>query len=288
MKIIDSSIRYPVSTTVGVILLVMFGFIALFQIPIQLVPNVEEPKITVTTVWPGASPQEIEREIVDEQEEQLKSLEGLIKLESSSQDGFGQITLTFQVDTPLDTALLRVSNRLEQVPSYPDDVDKPIIRSTDPNAGAMAWFILEPTEQNGFHGDISTLWDFCDDFLKPALERVPGVATSNVFGGREREMQVIVDPAKLAARQVTLGEMAAALDRENRNYSGGSFDEGKRRYLVRTVGDYTSPRDIENVIVAERNGVPVYVRDVARVQLDYKKAFAQVFQRGRQVLAMNA
>jgi HAE1 family hydrophobic/amphiphilic exporter-1 len=288
VKIIESSIRYPVSTAVGVILLVMFGFIALFQIPIQLVPNVEEPKITVTTVWPGASPQEIEREIVDEQEEQLKSLEGLIKLESSSQDGFGQITLTFQVDTPLDTALLRVSNRLEQVPSYPDDVDKPIIRSTDPNAGAMAWFILEPTEKNGFEGDISTLWDFCDDFLKPAFERVPGVATSNIFGGREREMQVFVDPARLAARQVTLGEMAAALDRENRNYSGGSFDEGKRHYLVRTVGDYTSPRDIESVIVAERNGVPVYVRDVARVQLDYKKAFAQVYQRGRQVLAMNA
>ena len=116
MKLIEGSIRYPVSTTVGVILVVLFGSIALFRIPIQLVPNVEEPKVTVTTVWPGASPQEVEREIVDEQEEQLKSLEGLIKLESSSSDSVGTITLTFQVGTPLDTALLRVSNRLEQVP----------------------------------------------------------------------------------------------------------------------------------------------------------------------------
>ena len=94
MKLIEGSIRYPVSTTVGVILVVLFGAIALFRIPIQLVPNVDEPKVTVTTVWPGASPQEIEREIVDEQEEQLKSLEGLIKLESSSSDSVGNITLT--------------------------------------------------------------------------------------------------------------------------------------------------------------------------------------------------
>lgn len=288
MKLIESSIRYPVSTTVGVILLVLFGAIALFRIPIQLVPNVEEPKVTVTTIWPGASPQEVEREIVDEQEEQLKSLEGLIKLESSSSENTGTVTLTFQVGTSLDTALLRVSNRLEQVPSYPDDVDKPIIRSVDPNAGAMAWFIIEPHGEKPFEGDISTLWTWCDEFLKPAFERVPGVANANIFGGREREMHVIVDPAKLAARQVTVGEMAAALDRENRNYSGGDFDEGKRKYVVRTVGDYTSPEDIANVVITERNGVPVYVRDVARVELGYQKAFAQVFQKGNIVLAMNA
>ncbi|MGH9859688.1 MAG: efflux RND transporter permease subunit, partial [Candidatus Acidiferrales bacterium] len=167
MKLIESSIRYPVTTSVGVILLVLFGAIALFRIPIQLVPNVEEPIVTVTTVWPGASPQEVEREIIDEQEEQLKSLEGLYKLESSSSENSGTVTLTFQVGTPLETALLRVSNRLEQVPSYPDDVDKPIIRSVDPNANAMAWFIIEAHGEKPFEGDISTLWTFVDEELKP-------------------------------------------------------------------------------------------------------------------------
>lgn len=288
MKLIENSIRYPVSTTVAVMLLVLFGTISLFQIPIQLVPDVEEPKVTVTTIWPGASPQEIEREIVDEQEEQLKSLEGLRKLESSSSDSTGTITLTFHVGTPLDAALLRVANRLEQVPRYPDDVDKPIIRSVDVNQGAIAWFILEPYGEKPFAGDITTLWDFSDDNLKPAFERVAGVAAANIFGGREREMHILVDPARLAARQVTLGQMAAAIDRENRNYSGGDFDEGKRRYVVRTIGDYTSPQQIENIILARRNGVPVYVGDVARVELGYQKAFAQVFQKGQLVLALNA
>ena len=118
MKIVQDAIRLPVTTAVGVILIVMFGALALSRIPVQLTPNVEDPEITISTIWPGASPQEIEREIVDEQEEQLKSLEGLIKMESSSADSNGTITLTFQIGTDIDSALLKVSNRLEQVPSF--------------------------------------------------------------------------------------------------------------------------------------------------------------------------
>ncbi len=288
MKLIHDSIKYPVTTTVGVILLVLFGFIGFYRLPVQLTPDVEEPEITITTFWPGASPLEVEREIVDEQEEQLKSLEGLTKMESSSSDSFGQVTLTFQVGTEIDTALLKASNRLEQVPSYPEDADKPVIRSVDVNANAIAWFVLVPTGEKPFEGDISTLYDFCDDFIKPEFERVPGVAASNIYGGRERELHVIVDPAKLAARRVTLNELGAALEGENRNYSGGDFDEGKRRYIVRTVGEYGAPEDIENIVVAYRNGVPVYLRDIGRAELGYRKPGGRVFQKGIQVLAMNA
>lgn len=288
MQLIESSIRYPVSTAVGVILLILFGGIALFQIPVQMIPDIEEPKVTVTTIWPGASPQEMEREIVDEQEEQLKSLEGLKKIESQSQQNIGTVRLTFQVGTSLDAAALRVANRLEQVPEYPSDVEKPVIRTVDIYSNSLAWFVIEPTEAKGFDGDIDTLWDFADDHIKPVFERVPGIAVANIFGGRPREMQVIVDPAKLAARQVTMTELAAALDRENRNFSGGDFDEGKRKYTVRTIGDYSSPEDIEKIVITRRHGVPVYLRDVGRVQLGYRKVVARVFQKGRHVLAMNA
>ncbi|MGH9867135.1 MAG: efflux RND transporter permease subunit [Candidatus Polarisedimenticolia bacterium] len=288
MNFISGSIRYPVTTAVGVMLLVLFGTIALFRLPVQLTPDVDEPKITISTVWPGASPHEVEREIVDEQEEQLKSLEGLTKMESSSSDSVGNITLTFPPGTDMDAALLKVNNRLEQVPRYPDDAEKPVIRSVDVNANAIAWFILAPTQENGFDGDISTLFDYVDDSIKPEFERVPGVAASNVYGGREHELQVIVDPARLAAHRITLNELGAALEAENRNYSGGDFDEGKRRYLVRTMGEYASPADVEDIVVAVRNGVPVYLRDVARAELGYEKPGAKVFAQGRQVMAMNA
>ena len=94
MKLVHDAIKFPVTTAVGVLLLVLFGSIALRRIPVQLTPTVEEPEITITTYWPGASPREVEREIVDEQEEQLKSLEGLVKMEASAADSYGSILLT--------------------------------------------------------------------------------------------------------------------------------------------------------------------------------------------------
>ncbi|MCP5113216.1 MAG: efflux RND transporter permease subunit, partial [bacterium] len=288
MKLVHDAIRYPVTTAVGVILLVLFGSIALRRIPVQLTPTVEEPEISITTYWPGASPEEVEREIIDEQEDQLKSLEGLIKMESSCRDSYGQITLTFQIGTDRDASLLKASNALEQVPSYPDDADKPIIYSVAAEANAIAWMSLQPGGDNPYQGDVFHLWDFVDDYIKPEIERVPGLGRSLIYGGQEQEMHVIVDPAQLAARRVTLNQLAAAIDRENRNYSGGDFNEGKRRYVVRTVGEYSSPSEIEDVVIAVRNGVPIYVHDVGRVELGYRKAEAKTFYFGKEMIAIAA
>lgn len=287
MKLVETSIAKPVTTAVGVILLVLFGILALTRIPIQLTPSVEQPEITVTTVWPGASPFEIEREIIDEQEEQLKSLEGMVRMVSTSSDSRGEIILSFLTGTDVDAAILKVSNRLEQVPSYPSDADRPVLSTVDAQNAAMAWYTLLPAGDEPFEGDIATLYSFVDDFILPALERVPGVARAQIFGGREREMQVIVDPAKLAARQVTLNQLVMAIDRDNRDTSGGDFDEGKRRYVVRTIGQYRSPEDIESVVVAVRNGIPVYLRDVARVELSFRKATGEVLYFDKPILALN-
>ncbi len=289
MNIIQAAIRYPVTTTVGVLFLVLFGLISLVRVPIQLIPSVEQPEISILTIWPGASPQEIEREITDRQEEQLKSVSGLIKLESESTDGQSTVNLTFLTGTDLDTALIRVSNALEQVPSYPDDAEKPIISTINANNSPIAWFILEPdaSHPRPFEGDVSTLFNLVDNFVLPELERVPGIAAANIFGGREIEMQVVVDPAKLAARGVTLSELGAALDRENDNVSGGDFAEGKRRYVVRLLGAYQSAEEIEDVVVAVRGDAPVYVRDVATVGLGYRKPVARAYHEGTRVMALN-
>jgi HAE1 family hydrophobic/amphiphilic exporter-1 len=287
MKLVQSSIRYPVSTAVGVTLLVLFGLISAFRLPVQLTPDVAQPVITVSTVWPGASPQEVERDIVDEQEEQLKSVEGVDRMRSVSRDSIGEISLRFKVGVDKDAATLKIANKLEQVQEYPVDAEKPVIEGEGGADNAMAWFSLLPAKENGFKGDISSMYDFVDDHVIPELERVPGVASTNIFGGREHELQVIVDPAKLALRQVTMTELAGAIDRENRNYSGGDFDEGKRRYVVRTVGEYGAPEDIENIVVALRNGVPIYLRDVATARLDLRKPDGGIFGLHERMLALN-
>ncbi|MEE9239158.1 MAG: efflux RND transporter permease subunit, partial [Thermodesulfobacteriota bacterium] len=286
MKLVDISIKKPVSVAVGVIFIILFGFIALFNIPVQLTPDIDKPTITVSTFWQGASPQEVETEIIREQEDELKTLDNLVEMTSESQDSRGSIVLEFAIGADIDAAVVDVSNKLNQVEEYPNDVDQPVISTTDVGASAMAWFILKPKEGNDV--DIYQYHDFVDDFIRPRFERVSGVGSSNVFGGFEREMQVIVDPNALAARGITLSEMADALRRENNNYSAGNFDEGKRRYIVRTVGEYQSPEDIENVIITRKNGAPVYVKDVARVRLGYKDAEYAVRQNGEPAIAINA
>ena len=284
--LVEYAIRYPVSVTVGVLFIVLFGIVALLSIPVQLTPNVEKPEITVETQWPGASPEEVEREITDEQEEQLKNVNGLEKMTSSSTDSRATITMRFPAGTDLNVSLLRVSNNLNQVQEYPDNALEPVIYNVSPRANAIAWMIFRPLE--GRDVDIYTQRDFAEDYIKPRLERVLGIASANVFGGRERELRVAVDPGRLAARRITLLEMGRALDQENHNFSAGFFDEGKRRYWVRTMGEYESPADVENIVITYRDEKPVYVRDVAQVSLDYRDAEFVVRQKGHPAIALNA
>ncbi len=286
MNVIQFAIRYPVTTAVVVILMVLFGLVSLMKLPIQLTPDVSKPEITIATRWQGASPKEVEREIVDKQEEQLKGVEGLEKMFGESAYDSGEIILRFPAGTNTDTALLRVSNRLNQVKEYPDEVDEPVISSANSNGRAMGWFIFEPLEGNPV--EIDTLRDFAEDVIKARFERIPGVAASNVYGGRKRELRVLVDPLKLAIRSLTVLDLAQALDRENRDYSAGDFDEGKRAYVVRTTGEYQSPDDVANVIIARRDGAPVYVRDVAAVSVAYQEPQHVVREMGRNSIAVNA
>ncbi len=286
MKLVDTAIKKPVTVTVGVILLILFGLISLFRIPIQLTPNVDLPQVSIETTWRGASPLEVEREIVDSQEKELKNLDGLDEIKSESRDGNAFISLMFEIGTDTDEALLRVSNNLERVKKYPDDAEKPIIKSGGRFEEAIAWMILQA--QEGYEGVLSQEYDFLDEYVKPRLERISGVSSSNIYGGQEREVQVIFDPDALAARNVTVPELIHALDIENKTISAGNFDEGKRRYIARTVGEYEKVEDISDVIIKRVNGTPIAVKDVAEVRLGYADFDVVVRHEGIPTIVMNA
>ena len=288
MKIVDSAIKKPVSVIVGVLFIALFGLLSLFRIPVQLTPDVDRPIITVTTLWPGASPEEIEQEIIQRQEEQLKSVEGLVQRTSDSNDSRGVVTLEFSVGIDPDAVLLKVSNKLNQVFGYPLDAERPVISAggTGPG-GAITWLILDALPDHD-ELDVELYRDFAEDVIKTAIERVPGVAQSSVYGGYDRELQVIVDPQALAARQLTVQDMTTALTRENANISAGAFDEGKRRYIVRTVGQFHDPTDVEKVVIRGGDGTRVTIDEIARTKLGYVRAGAAVRQKGRPAIAINA
>lgn len=329
------SIDNPVKLTVGVILALLFGTIAYLATPVQLTPDVIEPELTITTLWPGASAQEVEREIVEQQEEQLKSVEGMDEFKSESSDSVGSITLRFAVGTDIADARARVAEKLNQVPNYPDDAREPVISTVNANANAIAWFILKPIPptredlQNLIHlhpelkeplaplmegqGVISLpklnllanehpvlktfttgrnnpalMKKFAEDYIEAAFERVPGVANGNVFGGQEQEFRVEVNPSRLAALDVSIEELRVALMAQNQNTSAGDIPEGRQRIVVRTLGQFQSPEDVEETIIVNRDNSPVRVRDVATVGIDYKKPDGVVRQMGLNALAVNA
>ena len=286
MKIIEYSTKNPVKVAVGSIFVLLFGLLSLFRIPVQLVPDVEKPQITVVTRWIGASPEEVEQEIIHEQEEMLKSVENLKKLTSKSFNGRGQILLEFVVGVDKSTALLDVANKLDQVQEYPENVDEPVISAVNTGDRPIAWFTLRTLPGN--NTDVNELRDYAENHIESRLERVPGVANSNIYGGAERELQVIIDPHALASSQLTILDVRRALISSNTNISGGEIDEGKNRFTVRTLGQFKSVEEIENLVITKRDDIPVYIRDIAEVQLGYKKLEAFVRQKNEPSIAVNA
>jgi HAE1 family hydrophobic/amphiphilic exporter-1 len=286
MKIIEYSTKNPVKVAVGSIFVLLFGLLSLFRIPVQLVPDVEKPQITVVTRWIGASPEEVEQEIIHEQEEMLKSVENLRKLTSKSFNGRGQILLEFVVGVDKSTALLDVANKLNQVQEYPENVDEPVISAVNTGDRPIAWFTLRTLPGNDV--DVNELRDYAEDHIESRFERVPGVANSNIYGGAEREMQVVIDPHALASTQLTILDVRRALISTNINISGGNIDEGKNRFTVRTLGQFKSVEEIENLVITKRDDIPVYVRDIAEVKLGYKELEAFVRQKNEPSIAINA
>lgn len=262
MDLIKFSIKNPVTIIVSVLIVVMFGFISLDKLPYQLTPNVTKPEIKVTTMWPGATPYEVEREIIEEQEDALKSLNNLLEYESSSKDNYGEITLTFKLGTDIQKALLDVSNKLNEVGSYPDHVDKPVIKTA--SASPVIWMMLQTEQSNPKH--IDNYKTFFEDELRAHVERVDGVADLMTGGGRQKQMHIVLDTKKVASYGLNMPSIIDVLRSENVDISAGTLDMSRRSYRVRTVAKFGSIEDIENIVVYSDSQTRIKIKDIARVQ----------------------
>ncbi len=323
MQLFNAFINNPVKVTVGILIVSLFGSISLLTMPKQMIPAVQNPVLSVDTSWPGASPSEIEREIVQEQEEQLAAVEGLVKMTSTCRSGSASITMEFAVGTDIGDAMMRVNTRLQQVREYPLNANEPVIEASDTSDSPIARFALtarppsiqQITEFQGRHPDLAEKLEpsrtaantglrvfrlrqvyaqlgdqhpelsellpaevdlqevrkLSEDIIEPQFERVPGVAEADTYGGQQEELQVIVDPERLAARQLTIADVRAALSGQNKDTSAGDLWEGKRRYIIRTLGQFRDPDQVRSQILSSEGGMPVYVGDVADVRVAYKK-----------------
>ena len=285
MDIIKGAIKQPITVVVGVLFVFLAGMVATKTVPIQMTPEVEDTIIAVTTSWENASPQEIESEIVDAQEEKLQGLSNLRTISSLSSRGNGVIRLEFNSGVDKEVALREVSDKLREVESYPENVDEPVIEATDPDSkDYIAWYVLTIDNQDY---DIRKFFDAADDRIKPILERVPGISEVNILGGLEREVQIQFDAVKLAQHKLTVQELFNTIRNANINFSGGALKQGKSDVRVRAVGRFSNVNQVENYVIKDSGSGPVYIKDIATVVETYKEPTSFVRVRGQKSLAFN-
>jgi hydrophobic/amphiphilic exporter-1 (mainly G- bacteria), HAE1 family len=280
MDPIRYALEKPITVAVCVILVVMFGIIGLAKLPVQLSPDVQEPQISVRTVWAGATPYEIEKEIVEKQEDVLKGLQNLLEMKSSSYNNYGEINLTFRVGVELDDALLRVSNKMNEVSGYPENADRPIIDPAGAQDSPVIWTMLKM--KSGDPSEVVKYQTFFDNEIRQRLERVEGVGSLFVGGGVARELHIVLDAARMARRRVTIDQVVARLRGANRNVSAGVVGVGARDYRLRTVSQFQSEEDPLDVVIFDNGVDRVLLRDIATVEFGHAKQDTTVMQNAQE------
>jgi HAE1 family hydrophobic/amphiphilic exporter-1 len=260
MSIPRLAIHRPVTMFMLSGVVILLGLMSLWRLPVDLMPDVTYPSITVRTGYAGVGPLEIEELITRPIEQAMAAVSGLQRLESTSSEGSSRVTLNFAWGTDLNEAADDVRNRLDRVRGrLPEDADPPVMFKFDANA--------MPIMGIGVEGDYDRvmLREIAENDLSPRLERVPGVASVSVEGGLRRQIHVELSKEKVTALQLPVDRIVNLLRSENQNIPLGEIDEGDMTYLVRSQGQFESLDEIKNMVIMTRDGVPVYMRDIAEV-----------------------
>lgn len=268
MKLIETAVRWRHGTFVLFCLLAIFGVFSLLRLPLELQPGGDRPEITINTGYPGAAPAEVEDLITRPIEEQMEEVLGVKEISSASRPGRSSITLTFAEGTNVENRLVDVLNRLQQVASLPPEALESNVELVGGNSSPMMWIPFDT--KPGFNPDPDRYRDLAEEIVLPRLRRVQGVGQFIVSGGRQREVEVRVDPKALADRNLTIGDVVRVLRENNRDIRGGPLELGRREYRVRTLSRSQDIEQIAGFVLRRDAGGIVYIRDVAKVEMGRK------------------
>ncbi len=282
----DAVVRNGTLVAVITLLVVIVGIVAALRIPVQMIPDLEVRTVTIDTRWPGATPQDIEKDIVIEQEEYLRSIPSLERIVSNASSGRARIELEFPYDVDITETLIRVNNALNQVPDYPLNVEQPRVFAASFSANSFMYFRVSPLEGNPRGLDMTMMRDFVDENVRTRMESVPEVAQVEIGGGAERQVQVLLDAQRLAERDIAIAEVRDALRSRNRDVSAGEVESGKRRYLLRTVGRFEDVGAVENLVVRRMGDAVTRLGEVAEVRFDHAELTERSFVDGQPVIGL--
>jgi HAE1 family hydrophobic/amphiphilic exporter-1 len=260
-KLSEICVRRPVFATVLILSLVVVGFFAYLQLGVDRFPKVDFPTIVIATHLTGAAPEEIETDITDKIEEAVNTISGIDQLQSISSEGVSQVTVQFVLEKNTDVAAQEVRDKVNTVlRDLPKDADPPIIQKFDPDSVPVLGIALSGP------APIRDITEFADKKLRRRIESISGVGQVLIVGGRPRQINVVVDTEKLNALGLTTSQVVGALQSQNVQIPGGKVEQGLRDMTLRTYGRVTTPSDFASISILSKNGYPVKIGDVARIE----------------------
>ncbi len=261
MTIAKFAVHRPIFTTMVTLIVVILGTISLLRLPVDLMPDITDPTITIRTEYENAGPEIVEELVSRPIEEAMAAVPGAEEVSSSSSEGNSNVTVKFGWGTDLDVASSDIRDRLDRIMGrLPDDCDRPVLFKFDYSAMPIIFVgissQMDPVEMR----------KVIEDQIKFRIESITGVASMMIFGGREREISIEVDPYRLRALGVSLDVVMAVLKRANINRPAGYVDQGNHEITIRAPGEYTSVEEIRQTVIKMRDGVPIRIGDIATVE----------------------
>ena len=285
MKIIEASLKNPIAVGMAVLLIALLGLLSLRELPLQLFPDIDRPQISIQTNWRAASPEEVEAELLEPQEQVLQGLPGLEELDGNAAAGGSNINLTFAIGTDMKNALVEVIGRINRVRSIPKDADRPVVQMGGNNGGAnntLSWFFVQLLP--GTPGPMEQYRHFIENTVKPRIEAVPGVAQVIVNAGPPDEVRITVDMAKAASLGVSIPDIAARAAAAA-DVSGGQVDVGRQQYQLRYTGRY-KPEQLGALVLSTRADKTVHLSDVATIEVRPPRRQFYAYQNGNPAIGL--
>ena len=266
MKISSFAVHRPIFTIMVVLIVILLGVISLLRLPIDLMPDISYPTLSISCTYENAGPEEIEELITRPIEQAMSAVPGVEEVSSVSVEGQSSVRVTFSWGTDLDAAANDIRDRLDRVVQrLPEEVERPTLRKFD-----LASFPILILGASSKLDPIQTR-QILEDEVEYRLERVPGVAAVDIWGGLEREIHVNLDPAKINALSIPLDRILTSVREGNVNIPAGTIEKGNFEITVRTPGEYTDLKQLEQTVIAIRQGVPILLREIATVEDSWQK-----------------
>ena len=285
MFLSDISLKRPIAMTVVLLVLALFGFLAWRTAGVDLVPLVDVPYVTVTVVYPGATPEEIETAVVRKIEDAVSQVDGLKHMTATCANNFCQVMLEFHLDRDVDTVATDVREKIDLIVNdLPSGAEKPNVAKFDVNATPVVTMAL--TSSSAKTVENGDLYDYADNRLSSRFSSLPGVASVELIGGEKREVVVEVDRRKLAAKGLTLAEVVGKVGKGNIKIPSGEIDEAGRSAALTFDAEAKEPSELGAIELGRPGGAKVYLRDVAKFHFGTKRAESLAYFNGEPAVVL--